>query len=100
MVTKIFIISFWTFGFCCTFWEGMIFEKIDKYLEQRWPEWLRKPLYACYICACFWWGSAIYWIFLGNSWTEWFLTVIPAMGLNAALSKLFSPELKIKQEEQ
>jgi hypothetical protein len=89
MLVKIFIMSFWTIGFCCTFWEGMIFEKIGNYLDARLPEYLAKPIYACYICACFWWGSAIYFLFFYISMQEWFLCTISAMGFNAALSKLF-----------
>lgn len=86
---KILIISLWVFGFCCTFWEGMIFERVGNYLDARLPEWLSKPLYACYICSCFWWGTALYLVFWRESFEDWFLTVIPAMGLNAVLSKLF-----------
>lgn len=89
MIAHILIMSLWTIGFCCLFWEGMIFERIGNLLDAILPEWLQKPLYACFICACFWWGSAIYWLFLGSSWPEWFVCVFCAMGLNAALSKLF-----------
>lgn len=89
MIIKIFILSFWTIGFCCTFWEGMIFEKIGNWLDDHLPEYISKPLYGCFICACFWWGSAIYFLFLYSSVQEWFLCVIAAMGLNAAMSKLF-----------
>lgn len=89
MIEKILIMSLWTIGYCATFWEGMIFEKIGEWLDERLPEWISKPLYGCFICACFWWGSALYWVFLGSDWQEWLLCVIAAMGLNAALSKLF-----------
>lgn len=92
MLEKILIISLWTFGYCCTFWEGMIFGGIGNWLDEKLPEWIAKPLYQCYICACFWWGTAIYLVFWRNSWQEWFLTVIPAMGLNAVLSKLFKDD--------
>lgn len=88
MIEKILIISLWVIGYCCTFWEGMIFERIGLWLETRLPEWIQKPLYACFICACFWWGSALYWLVWGNSWKEWAIVVIAAMGLNAAISKL------------
>jgi hypothetical protein len=90
MITKVLIISLWTIGYCCTFWEGMIFEKIGNWLDERLPEYIQKPLYGCYICACFWWGSAIYFLFLYSSIQEWFLCVISAMGLNAALSRVFN----------
>lgn len=92
MIEKLCLISFWVFGFCCTFWEGMIFEKVGNWLEDKLPEWLQKPLYSCFICACFWWGTALYIVFWRNSFQEWFLVVIGAMGLNALLSKLFPNE--------
>lgn len=89
MIEKVLIMSLWTIGYCCTFWEGMIFEKIGNWLEKKLPEYIQKPVYSCFICACFWWGSLIYWLVWGNSVIEWFITVVAAMGLNGALSKLF-----------
>lgn len=83
------ILSLFTIGYCCTFWEGMIFGRVGNWLDQRLPEWLQKPLYSCFICACFWFGSALYWIVWGNSFQEWFICVVSAMGLNAVLSKIF-----------
>lgn len=92
--------SFWTIGFCCIFWEGMLFEKTGNYLDEKLPEYLSKPLYGCYICACFWYGSAIYWLFLGSDWKEYFLTVFASMGLNAAISKLYKPEVTLVEPEK
>lgn len=89
MLSIIPILSLFTIGYCCTFWDGMIFQRVADYLDERLPEWLQLPLYRCFICACFWWGSALYWIVWGNSITEWFVCVVAAMGLNAALSKIF-----------
>lgn len=89
MITIIPTISLFVFGYCCTFWEGMIFGKVGNWLDERLPEWIAKPLYQCYICACFWWGTALYWFVWGNSVKEWFVCVVAAMGLNAVLSKLF-----------
>lgn len=83
------ILSLFTIGYCSMFWEGMIFFQIGNWLDERIPLWLQKPLYSCFICACFWYGSALYWLVWGNSVREWFVCVLSAMGLNAALSKLF-----------
>lgn len=97
-MVNILIISLWTIGYCCCFWEGMIFEKIGDWLDKRLPEYIQKPLYACFICACFWYGTVIYLIFMADYSLhfneivgQWFITVIPAMGLNAALSRIFHP---------
>lgn len=92
MIEKIAVISLFVFGYCCTFWDGMIFEKIGEWLEARLPEWITKPLFGCFICASFWWGSALYWLVWANSMHEWFICVVSAMGLNAVLSKLFYNE--------
>jgi len=90
MIAKIFIISFCVIGYCCTFWEGMIFEKLGDKLDNIFPEYIQKPLYRCFICACFWWGMLIYYLFFWASWKEMFLVVIASMGVNAALSKMFN----------
>lgn len=88
MIEKILIISLFTIGYCCMFWPDMIFEKIGDWLEEHLPEWINKPTWSCYICVCFWMGTAIYWKAWGNSVQEWLLTVISSMGLNAAISQL------------
>lgn len=92
MIEKIIILSFWTIGYCCTFWEGMIFEPIANYLNERLPKWLQMPLYGCFVCACFWWGSALYWVLWGDNIKDWFVIVVAAMGVNAALSRIFNPD--------
>lgn len=92
MIEHILITSFFVFGYCCTFWEGMIFEGIGNWLDARLPEWLAKPLYQCYICSCFWWGTLLYWVTWHESLKNWFIVVVSAMGLNAVLSKLFARE--------
>jgi hypothetical protein len=99
MLAHIIITSLFVFGYCCIFWEGMIFDKVGNWLDERLPEWLAKPLYQCYICSCFWWGSLLYYIMWRESWLDWFVTVVAAMGLNAALSKLFAKEeITVKNE--
>lgn len=97
MIEKIIIISLFTFGYCCTFWPGMILERIGDWLELHLPEWLNKPLWQCYICACPWLGTILYWFvfpyckkfieYNGNVF-EWILCIIPAMGLNAVINEL------------
>lgn len=101
MIEKILIVSLFTIGYCCTFWPDMIFEKIGDWFEENFPEWFNKPTWSCYICTCFWMGTALYWLAFphctkyiewhGNA-LEWILTVIPAMGLNAAFSKIDKKE--------
>lgn len=94
MLEKIIIISLFTIGYCCTFWEGMIFEKIGDTLEKWLPEYMNKPLWSCYICCCFWVGTFIHIFIWRESVKEWILTTLSAMGLNAVISQLTN-----KQEE-
>lgn len=99
MFEKIFIISFLVIGYCCTFWPGMIFEKLGDWCECNLPEWINKPTWHCYICCCMWIGSAAYWIIWGNSIKEWLITCIGAMGVNAFISELTDKTHKIEIEE-
>lgn len=99
MIEKIIIISLFTIGYCCTFWEGMIFEKIGDWLEAHLPEWINKPTWQCYICTCFWLGTALYWLLWGAGWKEWLLTVIPAMGLNAVISQFTNKPEELETKE-
>lgn len=92
MIEKIIITSLFVLGYCCIFWEGMIFEKVGNWLDTKLPEWISKPLYGCFICAVMWWGTALYWLIWGESVKEWLVVVISSMGLNAALSKLFQKD--------
>lgn len=88
MVEKILTISLCTIGYCCTFWQGMIFERIGDWLELSLPEWINKPLWQCYICCCMWFGSLVYWVLFGDSITQWLVCCIGAMGVNAITNEL------------
>ena len=73
----------------CT-WEGMIFSFVDKSLKHL-PEYLKKPLYSCPICATIWWGpSIIACSILGKIWpvvNVWQLAIIisAAAAINTVL---------------
>ena len=84
-----------------TMMPGMIFGFIGDYgdyiverdtsgraTKVRWPNWLRKPLYACNICMSPWYGTAAYLIAYHHSFLDWFLTVGAAAGLNAVIAKV------------
>lgn len=90
MIEKVLLIAFFSYGYCSTFWEGMIFEKIGDWLKERLPEYIQKPLFLCPICNAFWSGTAIYWIFWANDWKEWLLVCICAIGINAVIVNLIN----------
>jgi len=51
---------------------------------------LSDPLRDCPVCMVPWYGTAIYLLIgYGVGFTDWFLTIIPAMGFNVVLTKLF-----------
>lgn len=100
MIEHIFIIALCTLGYCCVFWEGMIFQSIGDFMECNTPQWLWKPLGGCYICACMWIGSIVYAVLYGlpntrASVVEWFITCIGAMGVNAAISQFVDKHHKV-----
>lgn len=98
MIEHIVIIALFTLGYCCTFWEGMIFEAIGDYMECNLPEWMWKPLGGCYVCACMWIGSGIYIILWWKDIVDWFVTCVAAMGVNAFVS-FVSREGEDKQQK-
>lgn len=61
----------------CT-WDGMIFSGIKKVLDEN--KKYSKPIYTCPICMSFWWGTLIYWLFIGLSVSDWIITVFAAGG--------------------
>ena len=83
MIEKVVLLSFLTFGICCTMWEGMVFEKFGHWIESKVGEFWAKPLGKCFICTTFW-VSLITCLIVG--W-PWYLCV-PAMGLSAIISLL------------
>jgi hypothetical protein len=99
MIEKILIIALVTLGYCCTFWPGMIFERIGDWMDEHAPEWLWKPLGGCYICACMWIGSLVYWVAFRDGWIDWVLCCIGAMGLNAFISESTNKPEEIETKE-
>ena len=101
MLERIIIIALITLGYCCVFWEGMIFGGIGDWMERNAPEWLWKPLGGCYICACMWIGSIVYFILYGTpsdifNVGVWLLSCIGAMGVNASISQFVDKRHKVE----
>jgi len=65
--------------------EGEIFGKVQWIKLGK----LSDPLRDCPVCMVPWYGSIIYWVFYHGGLGNFVLTIIPAMGLNAVLVKLF-----------
>lgn len=72
-----------------TTWKGEIFGFVSGALK-NWPEKIKKPLFACPICMCPWWGSVI--LFTGQHFNNWQLSLsgsvfilFGAAGINSVL---------------
>jgi len=96
MIEQLLIVALVTLGYCCVFWEEMIFEGIGDWMDCHLPEWLWKPLGGCYICACMWIGSLVYWLLFANGVKDWLITCIGAMGVNAAISQFVDKRHKVE----
>lgn len=63
-----------------TTWEGHIFNGIRKVIKPKGM--LYKPIYGCPICMTPWWGSLIFWIFVGGNIIEWLFIIFTAAGIS------------------
>lgn len=94
MLEKIIIVSFCVIAIWATLLYGMIFgfigtwaQKLKKNGKPNIPAWLQKPLFDCVICMTMYYGSALYWIYWGESVKEWVIVVIAAMGITTWFAK-------------
>lgn len=83
IILRCLFLSITTISVCCTFWDGNIFDKFGDKIKSVIGEWWSKPLFACYVCATFWYSLIIC---LSVGW-QWWLCV-PAMGVSAVISQL------------
>jgi hypothetical protein len=89
ILTRAAIIALLVLSIWYTFQEDEIFGFVSYYGEKYVPEKLQQPIFACNVCMTPWWGSLIYWALPWHGgWWVWLVTVIVAMGFNAALNKL------------
>lgn len=95
-MTNIFVISFIVFAIWYSMLDGEIFGGLRRLFVSL-PDKLHNPVYDCPVCMVPWYGSAIYWLAYGVSVRDWLLTVIPAMGLNAVIVRLWpKDEIDVK----
>lgn len=86
------IISLTVFAIHYTMQPGEIFGKLGDNFDTNLPDKLKPPVFDCPVCMVPWYGTVIYFLLVGihhATFGGWFVAVIPAMGLNAVLVKLF-----------
>lgn len=89
MIEHIAIISLIIFAIWYTMLEGEIFGSLGRWFERTLPGWIQQPLHECPVCMAPYYGTAIYWLAFGVNVRDWLLTVIPAMGLNVVVMRLW-----------
>jgi hypothetical protein len=85
MLEKSVIITLIVYAIYASMWGGMIFSFISRWLSTFLHPTIQKPLYSCPACMAIWYGTAIYWIVWANSWQEWAICVLCAMGQSAII---------------
>lgn len=84
------IIALSVFAIYYTMQPGEIFGKLGDWFSKHLPSAIHSPVFDCPVCMTPWYGSLLYALMIGfHDFWSWFMAVIPAMGLNAVLVKLF-----------
>src|SRR5580765_7085282 len=77
------VITLW----CCML-NGMILGFIGDWGDTHLPDWAKHIIYDCGVCMTPYYGSLAYWIIFGNSWQEWILVILVAMGMATIFVKM------------
>lgn len=89
------MIHFWTtlplaalviLGVWTAFGEGMIFEALGDWLEERVHPFILKPIFTCPICMASLWGGSI-WIWSGGPWQVLLVFILALAGLLRLISE-------------
>jgi len=93
MIEKIVIISLLVLAIHYSMQEGEIFGKLGDWLYYNLPDKIHKPIFACNVCMCPWYGSLIYWIIPWvHIWWVGIVVVLSAMGTNIVLNRFTKDE--------
>lgn len=80
MIAQALIISMIVLFIHATTWDGHIFAWVKKVIKPEGK--IYKPVYGCPICMTPWWGSLVFFLFIGGPFREWFLTIGCAAGFS------------------
>lgn len=99
MIEQIIIIALLVLAIHYTMQPDEIFGKLGDWLEDHLPDAIHPAVFACNVCLCPWYGTALYWLIPWHHelW-QWPIVVIGAMGVNVVINK-WSPEKKEKNIE-
>jgi hypothetical protein len=94
MIEQIIIIALLVLSIHYTMQPDEIFGKLGDWLEDHLPDAIHPAVFACNVCMCPWYGSALYWVIpwqrigmTAQDWVAWPVVVIGAMGVNVVINK-------------
>jgi hypothetical protein len=93
------IISLATTGIHVTAWRGMIFYKPARYLKNKLPKWIHKPLFSCPICMSSAWSLAFFGVFGFPDWVFIPVVVLMVAGLNTVIVSLIANIIPDEENE-
>lgn len=99
MLEKIFILTLVVWTIHCLFWDGMILGFVSRWLSYKIPLWAQKIVYACAMCMTPYYGSALYWLYWGDSWQEMLKIIACSIGLSAMIITLAPIQPPGKKED-
>jgi hypothetical protein len=91
-------ISLLTVGIYATTWKGMIFHKPAKYIKNRLPEWVCKPLFSCPVCMASVWSLVFFAVFGLPEWPFIPVVILMVAGLNTVIVSLIINIIPDKEE--
>lgn len=98
MIQQSLIIALIVLSIHYTMQEGEIFGGLGAWLENHLPYQIHPAVFACNVCMCAWYGSALYVILYGVNWV-WPVVVIAAMGINIVINK-WTPKEEVEDDRE
>lgn len=101
MITQIIITALLVLAIHYTMQPDEILGKLGDWLEDHLPEAIHPALFACNVCMCFWYGTALYWLIpWPHELWQWPVVVIGAMGVNVIINKWSHEKAETKEDAE
>jgi hypothetical protein len=101
MIDQIIILSLIVLSIHYTMQPDEIFGKLGDWLEDHLPDVIHPAVFACNVCMCPWYGSALYWLIPWHHelW-QWPVVIIGAMGVNIIVNKWAYEKEETKEDAE
>ena len=99
LIISALIISLYTTGLFVACWRGMVFGKLSKFIANKLPIWIHKPLFSCSVCMSSI-HSCLFWI-LFHPFKILYLPfiILSVAGINTIITAIISPMMPDGDEE-